>query len=267
LVTQAILGTPVKILKQKDGWYYIQTPDKYISWVDAAGILPVTRPELQEWQNSDRILFTGINGLVYEDNNFTIPVSDVTLGCILTKTDETYRWLKVRFPDGRSGFVPPQDWTGFNAFRNAAKPNPEKIVSQARQLSGRSYLWGGTSASAMDCSGFVKTVYFVNGLILARDASLQAMHGSKVELTHVQPGDLLFFGQKATENQKAKITHVALSLGGAEFIHASGIIKQNSLNPASEVYSEYRKNSFIKTMRVIGIEEDGIQPVKSHPWY
>ena len=38
LATQATLGTPVKVLKKEGGWYYIQTPDKYLSWVDDGGI-------------------------------------------------------------------------------------------------------------------------------------------------------------------------------------------------------------------------------------
>lgn len=267
LVTQAILGTPVKILKIVNGWYYVQTPDNYISWVDAAGIYPVSNTEFQQWKDSERIIFNKINGSVYEDEYFTIPISDVTLGCILQKTDENYRRFQVQFPDSRTGYVSVQDWTDFNSFKEITEPIPEQIVNLAKLLNGRTYLWGGTSANAMDCSGFVKTIYFFNGLILARDASLQALHGNEVNLSNVQPADLLFFGSQATETEDARVTHVALSLGEAEFIHESGIVKQNSFNPASAIYSEYRKNTFIKAMRVIGFENSGIQPVKNHPWY
>lgn len=267
LVTQAVLGTPVKILKNRDGWYYIQTPDKYISWVDAAEIFPADTFIFQEWKSSERIIFTGINGLIFKDTDLDSPISDVTLGSILQKKESNNRWIKVCFPDGRTGFTPPKDWIDFSAFVNQKYPNPDEIVLRAKQLTGCSYLWGGTSAKAMDCSGFVKTVYFINGLILARDASLQATHGKEITLNETQSGDLLFFGRQATENLEAKITHVALSLGGTEFIHASGFIKQNSFNSASKIYSEYRKNSFIKALRIINFEDEGIQLVKNHPWY
>ncbi len=43
LTTQALMGTPVKILKIKKGWLLIQTPDNYISWVDSEGVFPAYR--------------------------------------------------------------------------------------------------------------------------------------------------------------------------------------------------------------------------------
>jgi cell wall-associated NlpC family hydrolase len=110
-------------------------------------------------------------------------------------------------------------------------------------------------------------VFFANGLILARDASLQARHGREIQINNTQLGDLLFFGRKATETETERITHVALSTGDSEFIHASGHIRQNSFNPDSPIYSEYRKNSFVKAMRIIGFEGDGIQHIKNHSWY
>ena len=54
----------------------------------------------------------------------------------------------------------------------------ESICKVARTFLGLPYLWGGSSAKAVDCSGFVQSVYFMNGLILPRDASLQALHGT-----------------------------------------------------------------------------------------
>jgi gamma-D-glutamyl-L-lysine dipeptidyl-peptidase len=59
LVTQALLGTPVKILKKQGGWFLVQTPDRYISWAPSGGIFPVTETELQNWRQADRVIFTG----------------------------------------------------------------------------------------------------------------------------------------------------------------------------------------------------------------
>ncbi len=137
---------------------------------------------------------------------------------------------------------------------------------------GRPYLWGGTSARAMDCSGFVKTIYFMNGIIPARDASLQIKQGERIEVendfSNLQTGDLLFFGQKQSESQPEKVTHVAISLGNTEFIHASGKVERNSFNPESSIFSEYRKNSFLGAKRIIGFENtNNIQTIKNHPWY
>ena len=91
-----------------------------------------------------------------------------------------------------------KDWLDFDEFRNTIKPDTTEIKKLATQFLGRPYLWGGTSARAMDCSGFIKTLYFMNGLLLARDASLQTKYGTLVNteanFNELKTGDLLFFG-------------------------------------------------------------------------
>lgn len=271
LVTQALLGTPVKVLKKENGWYMIQTPDNYISWVDPSGITPVTENELQNWQQSERVIFTDNFTEVFRDEQFEQPLSDISMGNILEVVSQNRRRLELRFPDGRSGFAANTDWTDFETFKNETQPDTTNIINLARQFTGRPYLWGGTSSRAMDCSGFSKMVYFMNGVILARDASLQVRHGQLVEagesFSQFQPGDLLFFG-RMTADSTERITHVAISTGETEFIHASGRIKENSFNPASDIYSEYRKESFMRARRITGLEgTEGIRRINEHPWY
>ncbi|MCF6333149.1 MAG: C40 family peptidase [Draconibacterium sp.] len=272
LASQALLGTPVKILKTRNGWFLIQTPDKYISWVDAAGIEPISEEQLTKWKQSKRIIYSGDNTMVYETENMKIPVSDVTMGNLVEETSRNYRTINVRLPDGRTGFISKVNWIDFEHFKNTVKPDTTQLKQMAIQFTGRPYLWGGTSARAMDCSGFIKTLYFMNGIILARDASLQTKYGNLVDthknFTALQTGDLLFFGRKRTPELPEKVTHVALSLGGTEYIHAAGKVKRNSFNSESKVYSKPRINSFVRARRIIGAtKQDGIQQLKTHPWY
>ncbi|MFW5774074.1 MAG: NlpC/P60 family protein [Tangfeifania sp.] len=271
LITQALLGTPVKVLKKENGWYMIQTPDNYISWVDPSGITPVTEAELQNWQQSERMIFTEDFAEVFRDQRFEEPISDISMGNILEVTSQNWRQVELRFPDGRTGFTANSGWEDFDTFKNETQPDTTNIINLARQFTGRPYLWGGTSSRAMDCSGFSKTVYFMNGVILARDASLQIKHGQLVEadpsFSQFQPGDLLFFGRLNPDSTQ-RITHVAISTGGTEFIHASGRIKENSFNPASDIYSEYRRESFMRARRITGEEgTGGIRRINEHPWY
>ena len=272
LITQALLGTPVKILKVNGSWYQIQTPDKYISWVDGAGIQPITQKQLGTWKLSKRIIYTADNGLIYKTNQFQSPISDVTMGNILQETGRNYKTIKVRLPDGRTGYTEQKNWVDFNRFKNNTTPDSTKIKQMAVQWNGRPYLWGGTSVRAMDCSGFVKTLYFMSGIILPRDATQQARYGELINteknFNNVVTGDLLFFGNKETKESAERITHVALSFGGTEYINEAGRMKMNSFNPASKIYSEYRKNSFLKVKRIIGSEDaSGTLQIKNHPWY
>ncbi|HSW94773.1 MAG TPA: C40 family peptidase, partial [Patescibacteria group bacterium] len=73
------------------------------------------------------------------------------------------------------------------------------------------YLWGGTSAHGIDCSGLTQRVYFLNGVGLDRDADQQALGGKPVDVA--RPGDLFFFGAD-------RVTHTAIATGERTFIHA-----------------------------------------------
>ena len=53
----------------------------------------------------------------------------------------------------------------------------------------------------MDCSGFVRIVFFMHDIYLPRDASQQVMVGKTVaegkeEIDKLEPGNLVFFGFK-----------------------------------------------------------------------
>ena len=255
LVTQALMGMPVKILKKQDDWWLIQTPDKYISWVDNDALAPISEEEFNQWKNSERIIFTAETGFVKRTiENKSDVVSDVAMGNILQVLEKGKDFIQVKLPDGRTGFIENAGYTDFRTF--SEQPClVQKIILLAKTFTGRPYLWGGTSSRAMDCSGFVKMVYYMNGIILARDASLQARFGEEVSVDpkfeNIHPGDLLFFG-----TNKPKITHVALSTGKSEYIHASGMIKENSFDPDADNYSEYRENTFICCKRILGSEGD-----------
>ncbi len=110
----------------------------------------------------------------------------------------------------------------------------DALVKDAKSMMGVPYLWGGKSSTACDCSGFTQTIFRANGIMLPRNSWLQAKVGQNVEylpdFSNVQAGDLVFFGRE-------KITHVGMSIGGAEFIHQSGDVHINSFDPNAANYN------------------------------
>jgi hypothetical protein len=270
MVTQALMGTPIKIFIDDDGWYQIQTPDSYIGWIDSEAVITLPINKFNQWRRSERIIFLGKTEDIYSGINENGVVSDIVAGAIIQKKGEESGYYQVILPDGREGFLKKKDCVEFIRWAAEARPEADKILRTALRFMGTPYLWGGTSVKGMDCSGFIKTVYFLNGLILARDASLQAKHGYQIKefrkMESLKPGDLLFFGWKAGENPKP--SHVGMYIGNTEFIQESGMVKINSLDSARKNFSRYRHDSFLGARRIIGQEPGpGLQTVSGNPWY
>jgi len=271
MVSQARLGTPVVILKEHHSWLLIQTPDNYISWTEKSSIVPEDRHEMGIWKNADRVIYLDNTGWLYDTTTVNSGVTgDLVAGSIMEKIREFNGYVNVKLPDGRKGFILKQKVMDFNVWKSTIKCTEDNVCKVAATFMGLPYLWGGSSTKGVDCSGFVQSVYFLNGLILQRDASLQALHGSVVDISagynNLKSGDLLFFGSK--EKGKNHVTHVAIYLGNGDYINSSGRVMINSLDSTKGDYVSYRMISLLSAKRVIGTDGDpGIVQVSKHPWY
>jgi hypothetical protein len=270
LVSQSVLGTPVKVLKEEDSWLLIQTPDNYISWTEKSSVALFSVSDHNSWKKSERVIYTDPVGWIYDEPNGRKTIGDIVGGSILEKAGDSNGYLFVKLPDGRKGVIKKDKTQSFETFCRTSAYSTETVLSTASALIGIPYLWGGRSSKGTDCSGFVQSVYFLNGLILQRDASLQALHGMVVDITNgynlLEEGDLLFFGSK--KNGKDHVTHVAIYTGDNEYINASSRVMVNSLDSVKPNFSNYRKNSLLSARRIIGVVNDpGIIPISQHSWY
>ena len=274
LATQSILGTPIKILKKgEDGYYLVQTPDNYISWLDDDGFTFMTEVQLSEWISSPKVIYTKEYGFSYSEADMNSQtVSDLVAGNLLKILGEDSDFYLVNYPDGRTAYIKKDEAKLFTEWYDALNPNGETILKTAYRFMGIPYLWGGTSTKGMDCSGFTKTVYYLNGIVLQRDASQQVNTGELVDTKdgwqNLQAGDLLFFGRKANGDKKERITHVAIYIGDGDFIHAAGRVKINSFNPEKSYYSDYRKSGFIRAKRILSsVGKNGIEKILDNSFY
>lgn len=274
LSTQSLLGTPIKILKKvKGGYYLIQTPDKYLSYLDDDGFQIMNNSEWQQWKNSEKIIYIKEFGWAYQqpDEN-SQHISDLVAGNILKLLSEDEKFFRVEFPDKRIAYVLKSEASNFRNWYNTLKPTEENIIKTAFRFMGVPYLWGGTSSKGMDCSGFTKTVYFLNGIILPRDASQQVFVGELINTeanwSNLKPGDLLFFGTKATNQQNERITHVAIYIGDGDFIHAAGRVRVDSFDKSKPYYSYYREATFIRAKRILSsIGKNGVEQILNNNFY
>ena len=255
MMTQGLLGMPVRVL-EKDGWYRIQTPDKYIAWVHRVGIHPVTREELVAWNKAPKVVVTSHYGFVYSQPKVgTQPVSDVVAGNRLKLEGTKGAFYRVAYPDGRQGYLPKELAMPEAKWRAQIKQDAASIIATAHTLMGVPYLWAGTSSKGVDCSGFMRTVLFMHDILIPRDASQQAYVGEHIDIapdfSNLQPGDLIFFGRRATATKKERVVHVAIYIGNKRFIHSQGDVHISSFDPQDELFDAFNLNRLLFAARVL----------------
>ena len=263
LATQALLGTVLKVLKINGSFYLVQTPDGYISWVDHGGVTLMNPEQHLAWQNSKKVIFTKTFGFVYENtDDDLLKTGDIVLGAQLALVEDQKNFYKVMYPDHRIGYIKKSEAELYDNWIKALEASEMLVELQAKELMGMPYLWGGTSSKGMDCSGFTKTVYLMNGYIIPRDASQQIMAGKDVDpdlkFANMKKGDLMFFGRKATDSTRQRVTHVGIWLGNGngQFIHSASRVKFGSIDPNSQFYDEFNTNRYLGSRRYLDQKDE-----------
>ncbi len=281
MVSQTLLGTPVEILKKSYGYYLVRTPDQYISWTDDAGIAVMDKPAFDQWRLASKIVFTANYGHSYSKaSQDSLPVSDLVAGNILKLTGKKKNFYQVTYPDGRIAYIPKKQTEPYDKWISRPNPDAEQIINTAKTLIGVPYLWGGTSIKGVDCSGFTKTSYYLNGVILARDASQQALTGEKIDifekdtvniekcLKNLKAGDLLFFSAGKARGKGLRVTHTAIYMGNGEFIQAAGLVKISSLLKDAANYDNRQTQTLVSARRILtAIGTPGISRIDQHTFY
>jgi hypothetical protein len=268
LLAQGLFGEPIELLKPdaEKEWWFVRIADGYLGWMQASLLYVCDRAEAQAYRASADALVVAEQAMAYS----TLLVSG---------GDEPHGVRALRLPFGAPVRVAERrmgmarvNWEGEpplwvleeDLLPMSRRPRPDASgMAYTLDLMGRfigvPYLWGGETPFGYDCSGFAQTAMEFMGISVPRDADLQFMAGQAVE-GEPQPGDLLFFSNNVTTGlhavtpRQASITHVAISLGGDELIHAAGqvwSVTRNSLGPASPIYRAWLKEHLVGVRRFV----------------
>lgn len=202
-VDTAVYGQFLCLLRREGEYTLAQTQHGYLGWVKNINFRPVDGKEWLEWINRETTLFVcacNVDGIL------------IPGGAMLPSPSPG----EILLPTGSRVAIP----SGFTLPSQLHDSQQRKAVcAVAQSLLGVPYKWGGTTPDGIDCSGFARYAYQSIGIHLPRDADQQFLMGKITALPGwagaLAAGDLLFFS-----GEYGGISHVALSLGPEEFIHA-----------------------------------------------
>lgn len=222
ILANAAYGDNVVIIREVDGWYLVDY-NLQIGYMSADYVT------FKERENVD------LGYGVVEDASVNLrdaPSSDGELLAQLSTGETAYiiglncGWYKVQY-EGQTGYIrsdllaltepPKYNSTGSVGEAPVVETVGQQLVNYAYNFLGTPYVWGGTSTSGFDCSGFTQYVYAQMGYSIKRTAQ-QQYNSNGYEVTNLQPGDLVFFSNTYSASG---VTHVGIYIGDNQFIHAA----------------------------------------------
>ena len=221
-VTQALMNMPAYAGEPREDWVPVKLVD-YMGWMRLSDLAaPIQKGFCKIGEHCATPLpliavLTETHSPLYENEEGEHYSGLAYLSTWLPVLDTTHpARVQVALPGERSAWLE----RASVELRQRQEPYPrqdiEAVISYARKLLGREYLWGGTSWEGIDCSGFVQLCYRMGGYYIPRDADQQdGFLYHAIERPQMRAGDLIFFGSQ-------EITHVGMALNDHEYIHAEG---------------------------------------------
>lgn len=216
-VTQALLGERVRVLSVAGGWARVVVTDQYRTADGYPGYMLANALAAPPTGGTATARVKVARAAVRTEASATAPAVRTAFMATLLGADAPEgdaAWVRVYLP-GREqpAYVAAADV----ALEPVAIKTGADIIRTALQLRGTLYLWGGLTASGIDCSGLTFTSFRVHGVTLPRDADQQYQVGRPVDRDHLQVGDLVFFGPR-----RGKVTHVGIYWKDGQFVESAG---------------------------------------------
>lgn len=223
LETQALYGSKVTLLEEKGEWAKVAVHNQptprnetgYPGWMPKAQL--TAGKSFEKKLNRPFALITSPTAWLYNDKKGKKAFMEVSFNTRLPVIKEWKGEVLVATPSDGTKWLKKNDAAIYQTEQEIPAPAGQDIVNTGKKFLNLPYLWAGMSGFGFDCSGFTYTLYHANGIIIPRDSSVQAKHGTPVERENLQAGDLLFF---AYDQGKGKVHHVAVYVGDGHMIHS-----------------------------------------------
>ena len=239
IITTLPQGTHLAVLSNSSSWYKVA-----VNGIE--GYVRGTSDENFSLGSGKIVCDTTVN-FRSQPNTSSSVLASLTNGTVVSITGVSNGWYKATY-NGQNGYIS-ADYVTFSGVSssttssvtqssnavsyNGLSAKRQVVVEYAAQFLGVPYVYGGSTPSGFDCSGFTSYVFKNTVGSIPRVAQSQFDATTRVSRDELLPGDLVFFGSSASS-----ISHVGIYVGNDQFIHSphtGDVVKYDSLN--SSYYS------------------------------
>lgn len=245
VITTLSQNTVVAVLNNSSSWYKVVVNGKE-GYVSGEYLTGTTTTDFSVG-NGKIVCDTTVN-FRSQPNTSSSVLGSLTNGTTVKVIGVQGGWYKVSY-NGKTGYVHP-DYLTFSGVQSSSSnlgssssvitpsnnavsytgtsEKRAEVLEYAAQFLGTPYVYGGSTPSGFDCSGFTSYVFANTVGTIPRVAQSQFDATTRVSLEDLEPGDLVFFGSSASS-----ISHVGIYVGNDTFIHSphtGDVVKYESLS-------------------------------------
>ncbi|MCU5654862.1 SH3 domain-containing protein [Bacillus mycoides] len=235
-------GTTLNVVGSENGWFKVNYQGKtgyvsseFVKFVKGGTATPEQPKQPDQGAIGDYYInASALNVRSGEGTNYRI-IGALPQGQKVQVISENSGWSKINY-NGQTGYIgtrylsktpvggavdnKPNDNQNNNQNNNNNNTgnnsgDSSSILAYAKSMQGVPYVWGGTSANGVDCSGYIYHVFKKFGHNISRQ-SVAGYWSSLPKTSSPQPGDLIYF----QNTYKAGPSHMGIYLGGGSFIQS-----------------------------------------------
>ncbi|OFD55603.1 peptidase M24 [Bacillus mycoides] len=235
-------GTKLNVVGSEGSWFKVNYQGKtgyvsseFVKFVKGGTTTPEQPEQPEQGAIGDYYInASALNVRSGEGTNYRI-IGALPQGQKVQVISENSGWSKINY-NGQTGYIgtrflsktpvggavdnkPNENQNNNNNNNNNNTSNnsgdSSSILAYAKSMQGVPYVWGGSSANGVDCSGYIYHVFKKFGHNISRQ-SVAGYWSSLPQTSSPQPGDLIYF----KDTYKAGPSHMGIYLGGGSFIQA-----------------------------------------------